>query len=551
MTESQQRALDSLYALDNVVTIKIVMPQVDWDAMRTEPPKGGVCNFEWTGGARFTWARASSVEVSGTRFPARTTFTNVGVKKKSFCGSLSGEKPSLHVDFGKFGTANVAVAEALIGSRYLTLNNSIQDRSYVRQPLGYRLLGMAGLPNSRCNFARVFVNGVPVGHGWSGVNAPGMYVNAEPTMKRYVERNFGNLRGNLYELEHRDDFVRQRLDFISVESLSTFEGKADLALAMDHIATHGLVGAEQVVDLDQFIKVYAMEFFLKHWDGYANNTNNTYLYNDVTAVEAPGVSDVTFKMIPWGIDQTLQPDRPFTLATSGVIAKLVRGDPARREQLMDQIRTFRETVFGRAVQQTVLRPMIDQMESVLAGFDVPNVGSEIATVRKQLRLAESAGYLCAGMPRDSPVYLVDRETDECLHASDTETVPPGHPDSENFEVYHFPLRDDDDQTDLWSFGDLGSGTSVTNAAFTRVLHASRQVTDQGHEFLYTCAPTDVEHAEEFAIEPVDSPDAFTFTGYAKLASVRTQKRATYGCDLTPGGRARVHQEAEGSDLYFY
>ncbi|HYY01698.1 MAG TPA: CotH kinase family protein, partial [Mycobacterium sp.] len=35
------------------------------------------------------------------------------------------------------------------------LNNSIQDRSYIRQPLGYTLLAMAGLPHSRCNFVRV------------------------------------------------------------------------------------------------------------------------------------------------------------------------------------------------------------------------------------------------------------------------------------------------------------------------------------------------------------------------------------------------------------
>ena len=79
-----------------------------------------------------------------------------------------------------------------------------------------------------------------------------------------------------------------------------------------------------MLDLDQFIKIYAMEFFLKHWDGYSDNTNNTYIYNDVRAVEAPGENDVKFKFIPWGIDQTLQPDRPFTLSTEGRIAGLVR-----------------------------------------------------------------------------------------------------------------------------------------------------------------------------------------------------------------------------------
>ena len=123
-------------------------------------------------------------------------------------------------------------------------------------------------------------------------------------MKRYIERNFnGNLNGNLYELEHHDDFIEERLKFIGVESLSKFDDRADLKFAVDHIKANGLAGADDVLDMGQFLKLYAMEFFLKHWDGYANNTNNTYIYNDLTAVAAPGVGNIKFKFIPWGIDQ--------------------------------------------------------------------------------------------------------------------------------------------------------------------------------------------------------------------------------------------------------
>ena len=196
------------------------------------------------------------------------------------------------------------------------------------------------------------------------------------------------------------------LDFISVEDLSEFENKADLKFANDHIAAHGVAGAAQMLDLEHFIKLHAMEFYLKHWDGYAGNTNNTYIYNDLTAVEAPGVNDVKFKMIPWGIDQTFQPDRPFKLARGGLIANLVRSDAARREQLIDQVRTYRETVFSRETQQTVWKPFINQMEALVVGFGVPNAVREIATVRQQLRLAESAGYLCAGLPRGRAVYVL-------------------------------------------------------------------------------------------------------------------------------------------------
>jgi hypothetical protein len=556
MSAQQQQAMDSLYAIDNVLTVKITMPQGDWDAVRTEQPKGGICNFEFTGGSRYTWRKATSVEISGTSFPAKTTFADVGVKKKSFCGSINSDKPCLHVDFGKFRDANVPAIEGLIGTRYITLNNSIQDRSYIRQPLGYTLLGMAGLPHSRCNFARVFVNGTLIGQGVGGVNSPGMYVNAEPIMKRYIERNFnGNMKGNLYEIEHHDDFVKERLNFIGVEDLSEFENKADLKLADDTVAAHGIAGAAQVIDLDQFIKLYAMEFYLKHWDGYADNTNNSYVYNDVIAVETPGVANVKFKMIPWGIDQTFQPDRPFKLGRDGIVAKLVRDDPTRRKQLINEVRTLRETVFARKVQQTVLKPLIDKMEGLLVNLGVQNVVSEIAVVRQQLKLAESAGYICAGLPDASAVYILDQGTGECLHASNTETVPPGATPPVNFEVYRLPLRDNDDKSDLWVVNTLGSGRSLTSQAFNRLLHASgTQATPQGHKYLYTCPPANSEHAEEFSFVPVKHPtdnDELAFTGYINLSSVRTGLEAKFGDDITPGGRARVYQSSDGSNLYLY
>ena len=442
----------------------------------------------------------------------------------------------------------------MIGSRYLTLNNTIQDPSFVRQPLGYTLLGMAGLPHSRCNFARVFVNGQPIGQGVAGVNSPGIYVNAEPVMKRYIERNFnGNMKGNLYELEHRDDFVSSRLPFIAAESLSEFDDKADLKFAVDHIAANGLAGASQMLDLDQFIKVYAMEFFLKHWDGYAGNTNNTYIYNDVNAVAVPGVDNVKFKIRSLGAStRSSSPERHFKMGTDGLIAKLVRDDAGRFTQLIDQIRTYRETVFSREIQQTMLKPMIDKMEALLLGFGVPNAVSQIAIVRQQLRLAESAGYLCAGVPGNSSVYVLKDDTSECLHASNTEGIPAGTPNPPNFEVYHRPLPDNNDPTDLWSFNDLGNGKSITNQAYGRVLHASNTlVTGQGHKYLYTCPATNDDHAEEFSIVPVDTPDRFTFSGYFKLASIRTGLGATYGSETTPAGRPRIYQDSDGSTLYFY
>lgn len=208
-------------------------------------------------------------------------------------------------------------------------------------------------------------------------------------------------------------------------------------------------------------------------------------------------------------------------------------------------------MFGRAVQQTTLKPLIDRMEALLVGLGVPNATAEIATVRQQLQLAESAAYLSAGLPNGTAVHVLGEG--ECLHASNTEGIPAGVPAPLNFEVYHRPLPgNDDDKADLWSFNDLGRGKSITSQAYGRVLHASSTfVTGLGHKYLYTCPANDTDHAEEFSIVPVDSPDEFTFSGYFKLASIRTGLKATFGSDATPAGRPRVYQDTDGSKLYFY
>ncbi|MDX3190168.1 CotH kinase family protein [Streptomyces sp. MN03-5084-2B] len=548
MGSQEQGALDSLYAIDNVLTIDITMPPADWEAVRTEQPAGGVCNFDWSGGSRYTWRKATTVELSGTKFPARTSFADVGIKKKSFCGSISSGKPCLHIDFGKFSDANKDPVRKLIGSRYLTLNNSVQDLSYARQLLGYKLFELAGLPCSRGNYAQVRVNGVPIGQSEAGVDSPGVFVNVEPVMPRYIERNFGNLNGNLYELEHKDDFVDDRFPFIGVESLSKFDDKADLRFAIDHIAANGLAGAAEVFDLDQFARIYAMEFFLKHWDGYTRNTNNTYVYNDVDAVAQPGVGDIDFKLIPWGLDQTLQPARHFRLDTVGLLAKLVRDDAGRRAQVFDQIRSYRETVFGFQVQQEVLKPLLDGMGTLLAGLGVPDPATQLIAVRKQLRLAASAGYLCGGLPGTAGAYVREDVTNECLHASSSETLPaePG-----SGEVVHRPRPGGVDDTDLWCFAPLGTGQSVSSKASGRFLHATTTTSSQGHQLLCTREADDAAHAEEFSVTPIDPVgDPFTASGYFTVTSVRTGLGAAFGTDPTAAGKPRVHQDPSPSKLYF-
>ena len=80
------------------------------------------------------------------------------------------------------------------------------------------------------------------------------------------------------------------------------------------------------------------------------------------------------------------------------------------------------------------------------------------------------------------------------------------------------------------------------------------MTPQGHKYLYTCPSSNNDHAEEFSFDLVqheEDHDELAFTGYFHLTSERTNLGATFGMDITPAGRARIHQESDGSDVYFY
>jgi hypothetical protein len=347
----QQTRMNSFYALNNVVTVRITMSALDWNNLRNAQPHGGVCNFAYVG-SRYDWYKATSVTIETTQFPyvnGSFTFNNVGIKKKSFCGSISSTKPSLHL---KYDNATEAAVEALIGTKHLMFNNSVQDVEYIRQCLGYKLLAEAGVPASRCNFSRVFVNNTLIG----------VYVNVEPMKKHLAENRFaGNDNGNIYELEG-EDFVAGMVSRIEQDGFSSITNKADLVLANSQIAAGNYAS---VIDEEAFLRLWAMEIMLRHWDGYASNRNNTYLYNDVpNPVTAPTAADVNFKLVPQGIDQILQPG-PHTIYNSGILANKFAADPGYRSRLRRTVHFLLNDVFSyyRHTNSTV--PFINSSVSIV------------------------------------------------------------------------------------------------------------------------------------------------------------------------------------------
>jgi len=304
-------ALDTLYARDHLVEIAIELDPTDWNELRGEG-RGLFDGFLELGDETFEFTEFASVaSVDGQRY------TNVSIRKKGYLGSLSRPRPSLKLDFGEVEAASGAEAGRVF--ERLTLNNNRGDNTRARTCLAYDLFAKAGVPTPRCNLAHVVVNGEDLG----------TYSNVEPIKKPMLSRNFGDDSGNLYEGQLIDLVVEDEPKFQLKNNEETGD-RSDLRRLIDAASAGGPVGERlgEVLDVGRFREFWAAETLTGHWDGYAGNRNNFYLYDN----PATG----RFEFIPWGTD--------------GAFATGIPGDGANTS----------ETVFARALLANRLYNQPDQ-----------------------------------------------------------------------------------------------------------------------------------------------------------------------------------------------
>jgi hypothetical protein len=249
----------------------------------------------------------------------------------------------------------------------------VQDPTWLRQCLSYRVFAKAGLPVPWCNFARVTVNGRDLG----------LYVHLESVDRRWVRRHFERDEGDLWEGEFSD--FRQ-------EWLRTFEKKGDVEdddqTKVDRRSLAEVAGAaspnlpdaevlsrlERLVDLEGFLRFWAVEKVLEHWDGYANNLNNFFLYHD------PATSRFVFA--PAGTDQITVPDPfsslrpPVSVYATGVLANRLYAIPETRRRYAETIREALDRWFDEAD----LLGEIDRMQALVAPV-LARSGPEVASAQ--------------------------------------------------------------------------------------------------------------------------------------------------------------------------
>lgn len=274
-------ASDVLFAPDHLIQVELKMAPEDWHALRISHRVTGE-DFSQVVENPYDYYRAD-LTVDGFELKS------VAVRKKGFFGSAISTRPSLKIKLDRF-----VEDQAFRGMDTLTFNNNNQDASRVQSFLVYRFMNEAGAKSPRSNFARIIVNGEDLG----------IYTHVEGVDNSLIKRLFKKSKGDLWE-GYAGDFTEQDYNrivhkFGKDDEGETLQALYDLLQSPDVIP---LASFEELLDINAFLTLWAGEVLIGHWDGYASNRNNYYIYREPN-------SDL-FYFIPWGPDSAFWDPGPF------------------------------------------------------------------------------------------------------------------------------------------------------------------------------------------------------------------------------------------------
>ncbi|MFT5679609.1 MAG: hypothetical protein ACI8RZ_000513 [Myxococcota bacterium] len=253
---------DDLFQVDRVTPISVWVEDDQWQALTLD---------------HYTYVEASLS--AGTAW-----FDRVGFRKKSTVGSNRDldDKAAFKIDLNRYDDHRLG------GQKMLTLNNMVQDPTYVAEHLAYSLYRAAGIPAPRVGYVRLTING----EDW------GLYALIENVDDTFLDRWYADGSGVLYEGAYGTDLVEGELEDLEVDEGDAGD-RADLSAIAEILTStpdaDSIAALEARVDLDGLLTNMAIEAAILHWDGYTT-ANNYRLYHD------PRTDRI--QLLPWGTDQT-------------------------------------------------------------------------------------------------------------------------------------------------------------------------------------------------------------------------------------------------------
>lgn len=214
------------------------------------------------------------------------------------------------------------------GVRKMVLDAPWYDHSLLHERLAFPLFKSRGLPYSCVNNARLLING----------EYYGLYANVERLDREYLERNFEDPTGNLYQAGNELKTNEDEADTSDIEAL-------DAAQTVDELAA--------LIDLDQAVAEWSMEAIIPAMDNYwAGVEINYYLYSHPTRgfLYLPYDLDISFGDAAYSSGSLVWPDAvssdPITYEHSGwrkeALVETVLSDPEWCERFVEELQISRD-----------------------------------------------------------------------------------------------------------------------------------------------------------------------------------------------------------------
>ncbi|WP_195336638.1 CotH kinase family protein [Paraclostridium bifermentans] len=157
---------------NNITSIDIKIKDSDWEWLLENATKEEY--------------KSADVTINGE------TFNNVGIRPKgnssltSVANDSTTDRYSIKIDFGQY-----VDGQTYHGIRKLALNNNISDATYMKEAISYDIYNFLGIATPEYSYTDIKING----SDW------GLYLGIEVIDERFIEKNYGEVSGNLYKPE--------------------------------------------------------------------------------------------------------------------------------------------------------------------------------------------------------------------------------------------------------------------------------------------------------------------------------------------------------------
>lgn len=224
------------------------------------------------------------------------TVENIGFRLRGNTSRVSAKK-SFKISFNTYESGR-----DFYGLEKMNLNGEHNDPSVARTKICWDLLRSANIPAPRSNHVKVYINN----------NFYGLYINVEHIDEEFAESRFGNKDGNLYKCLYPADLNyigsnpdqyklmsgdRRVYDLKTNTELDDYSDLANFIDILNNAPINQLANMmEPIFNVQDYLKIMALDVITSNWDGYIFNKNNFYLYHNTETGK--------FEYIPYDLDNT-------------------------------------------------------------------------------------------------------------------------------------------------------------------------------------------------------------------------------------------------------